>query len=88
MGSYPAVSPLPWNSSPKAVCFLWHFPWDRSPWALPSILPFGARTFLPFRRVAPGRNARSPGSLLATHMKCNRLGEMWASDGCFLHTFR
>ena len=26
--------------------FLWHFPWGHPPWALPSILPFGARTFL------------------------------------------
>jgi len=32
--------------SPEAVCFLLHFPWDRSRWALPSTLPCGARTFL------------------------------------------
>jgi len=31
---------------PAAVCFLWHFPWDRSRWGLPSTLPCGARTFL------------------------------------------
>ena len=39
--------------SPEAVCFLWHFPWDRSRWALPSTLPCGARTFLrPLARPA------------------------------------
>ena len=27
--------------------FLWHFPWGHPPWVLPSILPGGARTFLP-----------------------------------------
>ena len=29
-----------------AVCFLWHFPWARTPQALPGTLPCGARTFL------------------------------------------
>ena len=29
-----------------AVYFLWHFPWDHSPWPLTSTLPCGARTFL------------------------------------------
>ena len=27
--------------------FLWHFPWGYPPWALPSVLPGGVRTFLP-----------------------------------------
>ena len=26
--------------------FLWHFPWGRPRWVLPSTLPYGARTFL------------------------------------------
>ena len=30
-----------------AFSFLWHFPWDLSPSPLASILPCGARTFLP-----------------------------------------
>ncbi|MEE3261360.1 MAG: hypothetical protein VX290_00845, partial [Candidatus Latescibacterota bacterium] len=29
-----------------AVCFLWHCLWGHPPWALPSTLPCGARTFL------------------------------------------
>ncbi len=29
-----------------AVYFLWHFPWDCSPWPLASTLSYGARTFL------------------------------------------
>jgi len=35
-----------------AVSFLWHFPSRHRDWALPSILPCGARTFLPFRFTA------------------------------------
>ena len=31
---------------PEAVCFLLHFPPRHRDWALPSILPCGARTFL------------------------------------------
>ena len=30
----------------RAVFFLWHFPLIRTNWALPSVLPCGARTFL------------------------------------------
>lgn len=30
----------------EAVCFLWHFPSRHRDWALPSTLPYGARTFL------------------------------------------
>jgi hypothetical protein len=33
-----------------AFSFLWHFPWDRSPSPLASIMPCGARTFLPHSR--------------------------------------
>ena len=33
-----------------AFSFLWHFPWDRSPSPLASIVPSGARTFLPYGR--------------------------------------
>jgi hypothetical protein len=39
-----------------AVCFLWHCPWGRPPWVLPSTLPCGARTFLSPRC----RDQRSP----------------------------
>ena len=48
VGSYPAVSPLPVTGlpGPLAVCSLWHFPSGYPAWALPSILPCGARTFL------------------------------------------
>jgi len=31
----------------EAVCFLWHFPRGRPHQALPGILPYEARTFLP-----------------------------------------
>ncbi|CAB5026542.1 unannotated protein [freshwater metagenome] len=31
---------------PSAVYFLWHFPASSPDWVLPSILPFGVRTFL------------------------------------------
>ena len=36
----------------EAVCFLWRYPPRYRDWALPSILPCGARTFLPFRLAA------------------------------------
>ena len=44
--SYRTLSPLPPRRKPRAVCFLWHFPWARAPQALPGTLPCGARTFL------------------------------------------
>ena len=47
VSSYLTVSPLPAGRTPQAVCFLWHFPWPRGRWALPTIAPYGARTFLP-----------------------------------------
>ncbi len=53
--SYTTVSPLP-DCRPKtgpAVCFLWHCPAGHPGWALPTILPCGARTFL-------GEGARHP----------------------------
>jgi len=34
----------------EAVYFLWHFPSCHQDWVLPSALPCGARTFLPFGR--------------------------------------
>jgi hypothetical protein len=37
---------------PSAVCFLLHCPSPRGAWALPSTLPYGARTFL--RGFRPG----------------------------------
>ena len=47
VSSYLTVSPLPAERTPPAVCFLWHFPWPHGRWALPTIAPCGARTFLP-----------------------------------------
>ncbi len=50
--SYRTVSPLPReplsedNRTREAVYFLWHFPGPRGRWALPTTVPFGARTFL------------------------------------------
>jgi hypothetical protein len=45
---YRTVAPLPWGK--QMFCpgglFLWHYPWGRPHWALPSTLPCGARTFL------------------------------------------
>ena len=47
VGSYPTVSPLPFRSqrAPGGL-FSVALSGDCSPWALPSGLPFGARTFL------------------------------------------
>jgi hypothetical protein len=42
--SYTTVSPLP--RFPLAVCFLWHYPADRSGWVLPTTLLCEVRTFL------------------------------------------
>ena len=54
VGSYSAVSPLPGAASrPRRFAFLWHFPRGHPHRALPGILPYGARTFLP----APKRRA-------------------------------
>ena len=47
-GLLPTFSPLPW----KGGMSLWHFPLVCTNWVLPSVLPCGARTFLP-----PGRRA-------------------------------
>ncbi len=44
--SYRTVSPLPLRCR-KGGLSLWHYPSRRRAWALPSTLPFGARTFLP-----------------------------------------
>jgi len=46
--SYRTFSPLPRKDlrPSGAVCFLWHFPWDRSRFPLGTTLPCGARTFL------------------------------------------
>ena len=41
---------------PSAVCFLWHFPEDRSRWPLAITAPCPARTFLP----SPKRDERPP----------------------------
>ena len=44
--SYTTVSPLPRDTGPGAVCFLWHFPAGHPGSALPTTLPCGVRTFL------------------------------------------
>ena len=51
----PPFHPCPLRESPRplAVCSLWHFPSGRPAWALPSILPCGARTFLIPKRTRP-----------------------------------
>jgi len=49
VSSYLAFSPLPnqvYRAPERAVYFLWHFPSRFRDWVLPSILPYGARTFL------------------------------------------
>ena len=66
--SYRTVSPLPdlhHAVQPSAVCFLWHFPADRSDWPLASTLPCGAPTFLDTIAEAScrGHPAGSPCSL-------------------------
>src|SRR3989449_7659753 len=47
---HPTLSPLArgeeYEELPIGGMFLWHFPWDRPHWELPSALPFGVRTFL------------------------------------------
>jgi len=59
----------PYPPSPRlwrAVCSLWHFPWGRPRSALPTILPFGARTFLSLDKLGTSRHSsrkRSPGPL-------------------------
>jgi hypothetical protein len=66
--SYTTVSPLLLrtpnkSASEKAVCFLWHCPAGHPGWALPTTLPFGARTFLgahPKVRNAVARPTRPP----------------------------
>src|SRR5215210_1299159 len=61
--SYRTVSPLPvgracGDTTPSAVCFLWHFPAGHPDWPLASTLPCGAPTFLsPVSRAAATRPA-------------------------------
>src|SRR5262249_47966823 len=63
--SYRTVSPLPVRArSPSAVCFLWHFPAGHPDWALPSIVPYGVRTFLGPIVSVRGRPADSPPTTL------------------------
>ncbi len=38
----------------RRFTFLWHYPWGHPHWALPSTLPYGARTFLTYRLSAHG----------------------------------
>ncbi len=59
--SYRTFAPLPRK---RGGIFLWHYPHDRSHWALPSKFGlWGARTFLSHsRRNANGRNCRTGSS--------------------------
>jgi hypothetical protein len=63
VSSYLTVSPLPFRQLVRAgrrrFAFCGTDPWGFPPWALPSTLPCGARTFLP-----PPRGDRRPSSLL------------------------
>jgi hypothetical protein len=47
----------------SAVCSLLHFPWDRSPWELPSVLPSGARTFLDGTQAPAAAAWRTPSAV-------------------------
>ena len=62
--SYRTISPLPAPRGTSAVYFLWHFPWARTPQALPGTLPSGARTFLHL----PAGMQRLSGRLLASSL--------------------
>ncbi len=67
--SYRTVSPLPLRCR-KGGLSLWHYPSRRRAWALPSTLPFGARTFLP-RILQGGR----PSSCRSNSTKPDRVGD-------------
>ena len=51
VSSYLTISPLP---ATAGGMFLWHCPWGRPHWVLPSTLLYGARTFL--RRLGRPRS--------------------------------
>jgi hypothetical protein len=56
-----------------AVCFLWHCPAGHPGWALPTTLPYGARTFLGGSGLVT-RPTRPPGRLIrATSVASGRL---------------
>ncbi len=66
--SYRTFAPLPPDTSEGGI-FLWHYPHDRSHWALPSKFGlWGARTFLKlvFTLICNCRR------LLFLHIQCNR----------------
>ena len=54
---HPYLRRLRRERSPVAVSFLCHYPSAFAAWGLPSVLPFGVRTFLELSRLS----ARSPG---------------------------
>jgi hypothetical protein len=65
--SYRTFAPLPWGATtvgPYGGIFLWHYPHDRSHWALPSKFGlWGARTFLSnSRQNVNCRNCRTGSS--------------------------
>ncbi len=68
VGSYikpisgPTFSPLP-RKNYRAVCFLWHFPWDHSHSVLQSAVSCGARTFL-FVDYVTEQSTKRPSCLL------------------------
>jgi len=57
-----------------AVSFLWHFPSRHRDWALPSILSFGVRTFLPPALSSPASQVKTlhPGSFCGKSLQRRR----------------
>src|SRR5437016_7726216 len=62
----------PYRPRRPAVSFLWHFPSGHPDWALTSVLPFGARTFLPTSRTGSGAATRPPRPVDFTPATCAR----------------
>ncbi len=78
--SYRTISTLPDPvSGPSAVCFLLHCPSPRNSlreaWALPSVLPYGARTFL-----IPNKSGRDRPAVLPVAIIPYSDGECLSSD--------
>jgi hypothetical protein len=56
---------------PSAVYSLLHFPWDHSPWVLASVMPCGARTFLPRPSAGDHLENSIPHTLITQHVRLN-----------------
>ena len=70
------------RAASAAVYFLWHFPSGRPHWALPSTLPYGARTFL--RCGLSALHPRSPSR--STHSQ-GKEGAVFRAPGSLSHTW-